>query len=77
LRSNLAKVLVLTGNAEDAAKLGAAALAAHEAALGPSHPWTTDSAGITAQALDVLQRTGEAAEIRQRYGLEQPALNRA
>jgi tetratricopeptide (TPR) repeat protein len=77
LRSNLAKVLVLTGNAEDAAKLGAAALAAHEAGLGPSHPWTTDSAVITAQALDVLQRTGEAAEIRQRYGLEQPALNRA
>ena len=77
LRSNLAKGLVSTGNLEDAEKLGAAALAAHEAALGPAHPWTADSAGVVAKALDAGGRAGEAADLRRRYGLEQPALDRS
>jgi len=77
LRSNLAKVLVSTGSHQDALKFGAAALAAHEAALGPSHPWTADSAAVVAQALEAIGRTSEAVELRQRYGLENPVLNRS
>jgi hypothetical protein len=77
LRSNLAKALVATGSPQDALKFGAAALAAHDTALGPSHPWTADSAGVMAKALDAVGRSGEAGELRQRYGLAQPALNRA
>ena len=77
LRSNLAKVLVSTGSPQEALKFGAAALAAHEAALGPSHPWTADSAGVMAQALEAIGRTGEAVELRQRYGLEYPEVNRS
>jgi tetratricopeptide (TPR) repeat protein len=77
LRSNLAKGLVSIGNLEDAEKLGAAALAAHEAALGPSHPWTADSAGVVAQALDASGRNDEAVELRRRYGLAQPGLDRS
>jgi tetratricopeptide (TPR) repeat protein len=77
VRSNLAKALVAIGNFADAQKLGAAALAAHESALGPSHPWTLDAAGVAAQALDAAGRSGEAAELRQRFGLDQPALQRS
>jgi tetratricopeptide (TPR) repeat protein len=77
LRSNLARVLVSTGHPQDALKFGAAALAAHEASLGSSHPWTADSACVMAKALDAVGRTGEAAELRRRFGLEHPALNPA
>jgi tetratricopeptide (TPR) repeat protein len=77
LRSNLAKGLVSTGDLEEAEKLGAAALAAHGAALGPAHPWTADSAGVVAKALEAGGRAGEAADLRRRYGLEQPALDRS
>ena len=31
--------------------------------------WTKDSAGVAAQSLDALGRTGEAAKLRQDYGL--------
>jgi tetratricopeptide (TPR) repeat protein len=77
LRSNLAKALLSIGDIAGAEKLGAAALAAHESALGPSHPWTLDTAGVAAQALDAAGRSGEAAELRQRFGLDQPALQRS
>src|SRR3984957_19554588 len=77
LRSNLAKGLVSTGDLEEAEKLGAAALAAHEAALGPAHPWTADSAGVVAKALEAGGRAGEAAGLRGRYGLGEPALDRS
>jgi hypothetical protein len=40
--------------------------------LGPNQPWTQDSARVTAHALDVLDRSEEAAELRQRYGLKAP-----
>ena len=76
-RSNLAKALLSMGDIADAEKLGAAALAAHEAALGPSHAWTLDAAGVVAQALEAAGRSGEAVELRQRFGLEQPALERS
>jgi hypothetical protein len=49
--------------------LGQTALAAHENALGSDHVWTTDSARVTADALDVLGRADEATALRTRYGL--------
>ena len=41
----------------------------HERASGPNHPWTRDSAAVTADALDALGRADEAAAVRARYGL--------
>jgi hypothetical protein len=41
--------------------------AAHEKLFGPDHPWTKNSARVTA---DVLSRTGETEALRVRYGLE-------
>jgi tetratricopeptide (TPR) repeat protein len=77
VRSNLAKALVAIGNFADAEKLGAVALALHESALGPSHAWTVDAAAVVAQALEAAGRSGEAAQVRQRFGLDQPALQRS
>jgi tetratricopeptide (TPR) repeat protein len=77
LRSNLAKVLVAIGDFSVADQLGTAALAAHESALGRSHPWTLDAAGVLAQALDGTGRSSEAVELRRRFGLDQPALERS
>jgi hypothetical protein len=45
------------------------ALAIHEKALGPDDHWTTDSAQVTADALDALNRAGEASSLRARYGI--------
>jgi len=36
------------------------ALTTHEAASGPNHPWTKDSARVTVQAPDALGRAEEA-----------------
>ena len=69
LRFNLARALVSAGSPRDALKIGIAALTAHEAALGRSHPWTKDSANVTAQSLDAMGQAGEAAKLRQHYGL--------
>jgi len=69
LRFNLARVLVSAGSPGDALKFATAALAAHETALGRAHPWTKDSAGATAQSLEALGQTAEAAKLRQDYGL--------
>jgi tetratricopeptide (TPR) repeat protein len=77
LRSNLAKALLLIGDIAGAEKLGAEALATHESTLGLSHAWTLDAAGVVAQALEAAGRSGEAAELRQRIGLEQPVLQRS
>jgi hypothetical protein len=60
-RCHFAILLLASGNTSEAAALGEAALAAHHAALGLAHPWTRDSARITADALAALGRTGEAA----------------
>jgi tetratricopeptide (TPR) repeat protein len=49
-----------SGAAEEAVAYANVALAAHERALGPNHPWTIDSAEVTADALDALGRTEEA-----------------
>ena len=79
VRCNLAKVLASAGCAADAYNFAAAALAAHDASLGPSHRWTLDSAAITAQSLELLERNDEAIELRQRYGVrgDQAAANAA
>jgi len=57
------------GNPGEALTFGETALAAHDKLLGQDHPWTKDSARITAAALAALGRTGEAAALRTRYGL--------
>ena len=50
-------------------RLAEGALAVHEAANSPNHPWAKDSASATADALDTLGRVDEAAALRTRYGL--------
>jgi hypothetical protein len=45
------------------------ALAAHQKVLGPTHQWTKDSARVTADALIALNRSEEAATLRERFGL--------
>ena len=49
--------------------LSEAALTAHDKVLGRDHPWTKESARITADALDALGRTEEAEALRERYGV--------
>ncbi len=49
--------------------LAESALATHARVNGPSHPWTKDSARVTADALEALGRADEAAALRARYGL--------
>jgi tetratricopeptide (TPR) repeat protein len=70
VRRNFACLLLTDGNASEALAFGEAALSAHDKALGSHHPWTKDSAGVTADALDVLGRGGEAAALRARYAIE-------
>jgi hypothetical protein len=48
-----------------------AALAAHDNILGTDHPWTKDSARVTADALAALGRADEAPALRHRYGISQ------
>jgi hypothetical protein len=49
--------------------LAEAALAIHARDNGPNHPWTRDSARVTADAIDALGRADEAAAVRARYGI--------
>jgi len=70
VRRNFACLLLTDRNASEALAFGEAALSAHDKALGSHHPWTKDSAGVTADALDVLGRGGEAAALRARYAIE-------
>ena len=69
-RRNFATLLLASGNASEAVALGEAALAGHHKVLGPTHPWTKDSARVTADALAALGRPDEAAAIRARYRVE-------
>jgi hypothetical protein len=68
-RSHFARLLVGTERTSEALAFGEAALATHQAASGSSHPWTKDSARVTA---DALGRTEEAKALRERYGLTEP-----
>jgi tetratricopeptide (TPR) repeat protein len=52
-----------------AVALAEAALAAHDATFGASHPWTKDTVRIAAAALAALGRSAEAETLRARYGL--------
>jgi tetratricopeptide (TPR) repeat protein len=67
-QSHYACLLLITGRPEQALKLGQAALASH-ARSRPNHPWTKDSARVTADALDALGRADEANALRARYDL--------
>ena len=63
-------MLLADGNAAEALTYSEAALAAHKKALGEDHPWTKNSAGITADALAALGRADEAAALRARFGIK-------
>ena len=79
VRSNYARLLIAAGHRAEVVSLAAAAtvalaeaaLAAHDTAFGPSHPWTRDSAPVAAAALDALARNAEADVLRARYALGQ------
>lgn len=64
--SHYARLLVQTGRATEVLTIAQAALAIHEAASGLNHPWTKNSARVTA---DALGRTEEAKTLRERYGV--------
>ena len=67
-RSHLARALIASGDAMEALSSGKRALSAHEKVLGRNHKWTRDSGHVTADALDALDRAGEASALRARYG---------
>jgi tetratricopeptide (TPR) repeat protein len=67
-QSRFARLLLDTGRSTEALALAEAALAIH-ATSTPDHPWTKDSARVTADALDALGRTEEAKALRERYGV--------
>ena len=46
----------------------------HTRINGPNHPWTQDSAGVTADALAALGRAEEAKALRKKHGIEDQAL---
>jgi Tetratricopeptide repeat len=64
--------LLLIGHPTEALAQGETSLAAHDKALGRDHPWTKDSARVTADALDALGRTEEAKALREQYGITPP-----
>ena len=64
----------MTDRPAEALQLARAALAAHERANGPNHPWTKDSAGVTAAALAALGRAKEAKALRKKYEIEDQAV---
>ncbi len=68
-KSHFARLLIDTGRSAEAVGIGEAALAVHAATSGPNHPWTKDSARVTADALAALDRASEAAALRERYSL--------
>jgi hypothetical protein len=67
VRCNFARMLLADGNVAQAVTFSEAALAAHEKAFGKGHPWTKDSARVTADALDAQSRADEAAALRARH----------
>jgi hypothetical protein len=58
-----------SGDAGGALSLAETALATHEKILCPDHPWTKNSARVTAKALDTLGRGEKAAALRAKFGL--------
>src|SRR5262249_42153936 len=68
-RYHLARLLLVSGHANEAITLGETALAAHEKVLGRNHAWTVDSARVTTDAMGAVGRTEEAKALRERYGV--------
>jgi tetratricopeptide (TPR) repeat protein len=66
---NLAVLLQQQGDLSAARTLHERALAIRDKVLGRDHPLTKNSARHTANALDALGRGGEAAALRERYGI--------
>ena len=73
-QSNYARLLLMTDRPAEALQLARAALAAHERVYGPNHPWTKDSAVVTADALAALGRAEEAKALRKKYEIENRAV---
>ena len=69
-RLNLAMLLLTSGSACEALAQAEAVLASAERTLGANQPFTARSAKISADALDALGRSEEAAALRERYGLQ-------
>jgi tetratricopeptide (TPR) repeat protein len=68
-KSYYARFLLETGRAADALPLAQSALALLEATAGPDHPWTGEAARVTADIFGALDRSEEAAALRERYGV--------
>jgi len=68
-KSHYARLLLMTDRSGEALSFAEGALVTHDAANSPNHPWTKDSARVTADALDALGPADEAAALRARYGL--------
>jgi tetratricopeptide (TPR) repeat protein len=69
-RSHCARLFLDTGRTAEALAFAEAALAIHATTPGPNHIWTSDTAGMTADALDALGRGDEAAALPTRYGIK-------
>jgi tetratricopeptide (TPR) repeat protein len=69
IQSHYARLLLMTDRPGEAFPLAEKALAVHQAVFGPNRDWTEDSARVTADALDALDRVDEGAALRERYGL--------
>jgi hypothetical protein len=70
---NYARLEVTMQRPADALRRGEAALATLARVHGPSHPWTKDCAGITADALDALGRAEEAEALRAKHEIADAA----
>jgi tetratricopeptide (TPR) repeat protein len=68
-QTNYARLLLMIGRPAKALALAKAALATHEKICGPNHSWTSDSARVTADALDALGFIEKARTLRVRYGI--------
>jgi hypothetical protein len=73
-QSHYARLLLMTDRTAEALQLARAALAVHERVNAPKHPWTKDSAGVTADAFAALGHAEEAKALRKKYGIEDQAV---
>jgi uncharacterized protein HemY len=71
VRTNLGNLLLEQKYPTDALRLAEAALDANDKVLGREHPSTKSAGRVTADALDALGRSEEAAALRKRYGIEE------
>ncbi|HEY8442613.1 MAG TPA: tetratricopeptide repeat protein [Xanthobacteraceae bacterium] len=69
VRHEYAKLLALSGRAEEACAHARRAVDIHARAFGAMHQWTQDSATVLAGALDALGRSEEALDVRRCHAL--------